>query len=106
MLQTKQTTVPYFRTLSILTESFRPEIQQYFVENEADGTPISKEFRALIYQRAKGARDTRPFCKISGVDRVGYKWVNHSLQPKHLTDFTQRISLVVNIALSRIWHPH
>ena len=87
-------------------ESFRSEIQQYFVENETKGPPISREFRSLIYQRAKGAKDTRPFGTIFDVNRAGYEWVNHSLQPKHLTNFTQRISLVVNIALSRIWHPH
>ena len=47
-----------------LLESVRPEIQQYFVESNTDGTPISREFRSLIYQRAKGDRDTRPFGTI------------------------------------------
>ena len=74
-----------------LLESFRPEIQQYFVESNIDGTPIPREFRSLIYQRAKGDRDTRPFGTIFDVNRNGYEWVNHSMQPKHLTDFDPRI---------------
>jgi len=94
MLQTKQTIkrlYPILGRFRYLLESFRPEIQQYFVENETNGSPISREFRSLIYQRAKGARDTRPFGTIFDVNRAGYEWVNHSLQPKHLTDFSPRI---------------
>jgi len=94
MLQTKQSIkrlYPILGRFRYLLESFRPEIQQYFVENETNGSPISREFRSLIYQRAKGARDTRPFGTIFDVNRAGYEWVNHSLQPKHLTDFAPRI---------------
>ena len=74
-----------------LLESVRPEIQQYFVESDIDGTPISREFRSLVYQRAKGDRDTRPFGTIFDVNRPGYEWLNHSLQPKHHTDVNPRI---------------
>jgi glutamate synthase domain-containing protein 2 len=94
MLQTKQSIkrlYPVLGRFRYLLESVRPEIQQYFVENETEGTPISREFRSLIYQRAKGARDTRPFGTIFDVNRAGYEWVNHSLQPKHLTDFAPRV---------------
>ncbi len=52
-------------------ESIRPEIQQYFVENDTNGTPISREFRSLIYQRSKGERDTRAFGTQFDVYRVG-----------------------------------
>lgn len=72
-------------------ESVRPEIQQYFVESNTDEVPISREFRSLIYQRAKGDRDTRPFGTIFDVNRSGYEWLNHSIQPKHLTDFNPRV---------------
>lgn len=76
-----------------MLESVRPEIQQYFVESNIDGSPIPREFRSLIYQRAKGARDTRPFGTIFDVNRPGYEWVNHSIQPKHLTDFDPRVKI-------------
>ena len=69
----------------------RPEIQQYFVESDTSGTPIAREFRSLVYQRAKKARDTRPFGTIFDVTRPGYEWLNHSLVPKHPTKFDPRI---------------
>jgi len=64
-----------------LLEELRPEIQQYFVESDLDGTPYPREFRSLIYQRAKGARDTVPFGTQRDVDRVGYEWMSQSLAP-------------------------
>ena len=57
MLQTKHTIrrlYPFFGRFRYLLESVRPEIQQYFVESDTSGTPIPREFRALVYQRAKG----------------------------------------------------
>lgn len=65
-------------------ESIRPEIQQYFVETNINGRPINREFRELVYQRAKGVRDTRPFGTQFDVYRNGYEWVNHSLAPKEI----------------------
>jgi glutamate synthase domain-containing protein 2 len=74
-----------------LFESIRSEIQQYFVESDINGTPINREFRALVYQRAKGHTDTRPFGTQFDVYRNGYEWVNHSLNPKPVTDRNPRI---------------
>ncbi|GMR14744.1 MAG: FMN-binding glutamate synthase family protein [Gammaproteobacteria bacterium] len=74
-----------------LFESVRKEIQQYFVESDIDGRPVSREFRSLVYQRAKGDRDTRPFGTIFDVYRDGYEWINHSLAPKEITDHDPRI---------------
>ncbi|MBV1908015.1 MAG: FMN-binding glutamate synthase family protein [Kangiellaceae bacterium] len=72
---------PVVGHIRYLLESFRPEIQQYFVESDTNGMPISREFRSLVYQRAKGVRDTRPFGTVFDVYRDGYEWVNHSLAP-------------------------
>lgn len=72
-------------------ESVRKEIQQYFVESEIDGRPVAREFRALVYQRAKGARDTRPFGTVFDVYRDGCEWINHSLAPKEIADHDPRI---------------
>jgi glutamate synthase domain-containing protein 2 len=84
IIQTRHTVLrlyPVVGHLRFLLESFRPEIQQYFVESDTNGMPVSREFRSLIYQRAKGVRDTRPFGTIFDVYRDGYEWVNHSLSP-------------------------
>lgn len=72
-------------------EFIRPEIQQYFVESNINGRPINREFRALVYQRAKGVRDTRPFGTQFDVYRNGYEWVNHSLAPKAVIEHDPRI---------------
>jgi len=94
MIQTRQTVrrlYPFFGRFRYLLESVRPEIQQYFVESDTSGMPIPREFRSLVYQRAKGARDTRPFGTIFDVDRAGYEWINHSMVPCHLEDKAPRV---------------
>ena len=94
MFQTRHTLrrlYPVLGHFRFMLESVRKEIQQYFVESDTDGTPIAREFRSLVYQRAKNARDTRPFGTIFDVNRSGYEWINHSIMPKHPTDFSPRI---------------
>ena len=73
-------------------ESFRPEIQQYFIESDTNGMPISREYRTLVYQRAKGARDTRAFGSVFENNRVGAEWLNHSLDPEPIHDPNPRIT--------------
>ena len=49
MLQKRHTIkrlYPIFGRLRYILESFRTEIQQYFVESDLDGTPIPREFRS------------------------------------------------------------
>lgn len=94
ILQTQHTLrriYPVIGWIRYIFEKIRPEIQQYFVESETNGMPVAREFRSLIYQRAKGARDTRPFGTIFDVNRDGYEWINHSLAPKHLSDRDPRV---------------
>lgn len=72
---------PVIGHIRYLMESIRPEIQQYFVESDTNGMPISREFRSLVYQRAKGVLDTRPFGTLFDVYADGYEWVHHSIAP-------------------------
>lgn len=84
MVQRKKTILrlyPVIGHFRYMLEAVRPEIQQYFIESDTNGMPISREFRTLVYQRAKGVRDTRPFGTVFDVYRTGYEWVNHSLAP-------------------------
>ena len=82
---------PVIGHIRFLFESIRKEIQQYFVESDVDGTPVSREFRSLVYQRAKGERDTRPFGTIFDVYRDGCEWINHSLAPKEIVNHDPRV---------------
>jgi len=93
---------PFLGRFRYLLESVRPEIQQYFVESDTNGTPVNREFRSLVYQRAKGARDTRPFGTIFDVDRPGYEWVNHSMAPKD----THNIDLKIPIGTANCQQPY
>ncbi|MFQ5702212.1 MAG: FMN-binding glutamate synthase family protein, partial [Acidobacteriota bacterium] len=82
--QTRHTVLrnfPIIGHIRYLFELVRPEIQQYFIESNIDAYPIEREFRSLVYQRAKGALETLPFGTQRDVYRIGYEWVSHSLNP-------------------------
>jgi len=51
---------PLIGRFRYLFEMIRPEIQQYFVESNTDGTPINREQRSIVYQRSKPCVATGP----------------------------------------------
>src|SRR6201996_4970875 len=73
---------PLAAHIRFILEEIRPEIRQYFLESEKDGTPFSRDQRALVYQRAKQALDKRPFGTQHDVYASGYEWLHHSIAPK------------------------
>ncbi len=84
MIQRRQSikrNFPLIGRLRYLLEKIRPEIYQYFVESDTGGTPISRNDRAVIYQRAKEQIDTTPFGTQLNVYAEGYEWMTHSIQP-------------------------
>lgn len=87
IVQTRRTLLRIYPVLGHIRywfEYIRPEIQQYFVESDLNGTPVAREFRSLVYQRAKKETDTRPFGTILEVYENGYEWINHAMEPLHL----------------------
>jgi len=74
-------------------EAIRPEIQQYFVENNTDGRPFTREQRSLVYQRAKNNVDTLPFGTQKDVYDVGYEWVKHSIKPTKVNAELLRVKI-------------
>jgi glutamate synthase domain-containing protein 2 len=81
---------PILGRIRYFMESLRPEIRQYFVESDSDDTPFSREKRSLVFQRAKGQVDTRPFGTLRDVNAIGYEWVNHSILPVHPSEEAKR----------------
>ena len=73
---------PLTAHIRFILEEIRPEIRQYFLESEKDGTPFSRDKRAIVYQRAKQALDKRPFGTQNDVYASGYEWLHHSMAPK------------------------
>jgi hypothetical protein len=52
---------PILAHLRFILEKIRPEIRQYFFEDEKSGMPFPRDKRAIVYQRAKQQLDKRPF---------------------------------------------
>ena len=78
LLQTRHAVLrnyPLSAHIRFILEEIRPEIRQYFLESEKDGTPFSRDKRALVYQRAKRALDKRPFGTQNDVYAVGFEWL-------------------------------
>jgi len=82
---------PVIGHMRFLLEFIRPEIRQYFIESDREAAPFSRAQRSLVYQRAKGAPDNRPFGTQLDVGENGYEWINHSLQPSRLSETDFRV---------------
>jgi glutamate synthase domain-containing protein 2 len=67
--------------LRFLFETFRPEIRQYLIESDNEKLPFSRNQRALVYQRAKGASDKRPLGTIEDSYKSGTEWLMHTINP-------------------------
>ena len=84
---------PVIGHLRFLFEWIRPEIRQYLLESDREAVPFSRQQRSLVYQRAKGESDKRPFGTQLDVHEPGYEWINHSLQPTTLPSHDFRIPI-------------
>jgi len=82
---------PVIGHLRFLLEFIRPEMRQYFIESDSEAAPFSRAQRSLVYQRAKGDPDNRPFGTQLDVSLAGYEWINHSMQPSRLPNHDFRI---------------
>ena len=84
---------PIIGHLRFILEFIRPEIRQYFIEADNEATPFSRAQRSLVYQRAKGEPDKRPFGTQLDVHAEGYEWVNHSVAPTKLSSHDFRVTI-------------
>lgn len=84
---------PVIGHMRFLFEGIRPEIRQYLIESDQDEEPFSRDKRSIIYQRAKGVEDKRPFGTRQRVYDSGYEWLTHSVVPIHIADHDFRIHI-------------
>ena len=82
---------PVIGHLRFLLEFIRPEMRQYFIEGDNEAAPFSRQQRSLVYQRAKGDADKRPFGTQMDVGAVGYEWINHSMLPTQIATHDFRV---------------
>jgi glutamate synthase domain-containing protein 2 len=74
-------------------EYIRPEIHQYFVANDTEELPFSREQRNLVYRRAKGLDDTQPFGTAHDITATGWLGASHSIAPTRVREETKRITI-------------
>ena len=94
LLQTKRSILrnyPVIGHLRFMLEYVRPELRQYFLESDNEATPFSRAQRSLVYQRAKGDSDKRPFGTQLDVHAEGYEWMNHSIAPSTIASHHFRV---------------
>jgi glutamate synthase domain-containing protein 2 len=84
---------PVIGHLRFLFEYIRPEMRQYFIESDNEAAPFSRQQRSLVYQRAKGQSDKRPFGSQLDVHAQGYEWINHSMAPTQLASHDFRVDV-------------
>lgn len=84
---------PFLGHSRYILEFLRPEIRQYFIASDEEERPFNREIRSIVYQRAKNVRDTVPFGTERNILEVGYSWVLHSLDPKHISEVEERIMI-------------
>ena len=84
---------PVIGHLRFFFEFIRPEMRQYFIEGDNEAAPFSRQQRSLVYQRAKGEPDKRPFGTQHDVGCEGYEWINHSIAPTTLASHDFRVTV-------------
>ena len=84
---------PVIGHIRFALEKIRPEIRQYFIESDTEATPFSRSQRSLVYARAKGETDKRPFGTQLDVKAPGYEWINHSMAPTHVASHDFRVTI-------------
>jgi glutamate synthase domain-containing protein 2 len=93
---------PIIGHLRFLLEFIRPELRQYFIEGDGEAVPFSRSQRSLVYARAKGESDKRPFGTQMNVRETGYEWLTHSISPSVIASHDFR----VNVGGAQCQHPY
>lgn len=74
-------------------EYIRPELRQYFLENDEEKLPFSRNQRAMVYARSKMQNDKRGFGSIKDMYDADTEWLAHSLLPVQLDPASFRIQV-------------
>ena len=72
---------PILGHFRFVLEDLGPELHQYLVEDNTSGKPFDRDTRSLMYRRAKGVADEKPFGTEKDVYGAEYAWMAHSIAP-------------------------
>ncbi len=84
---------PLIGRFRYLLEYIRPEIRQYFLENDQEEVPFSRDQRAMVYRRAKNIKATKSFGTLKDVYRPGHECILHSMTPTELNPDLLRVNV-------------
>lgn len=84
---------PILSHIRFFLEFVRPEIRQYFLENDTEQVPFSRVQRSIVYSRAKDMEDKRPFGTQLDVYEACHEWINHSIMPSRIESHDFRIQV-------------
>ncbi len=100
-LQKKRSVLSNFPLLGrfrFFLESIRPELRQYYWEDDDDEVPYSRNQRTMVYQRSKNVGGVRPFGSLEKMYADDYVWLNHSIIPTTIktNDFRTQVGVGEN----------
>jgi glutamate synthase domain-containing protein 2 len=94
---------PVLGNIRYVLETVRPEIRQYFVEDDMEGRPMDRMRRSLVYQRSKNVDDTLAFGTRRDVYAPHYEWACHSMFPKPPVPWDDAVSHASAHPRRRTW---
>ena len=84
---------PLTGRLRYMLEYIRPELRQYFLEDDEQKLPFSRNQRAMVYARSKEQNDKRGFGSIKDMYNPGTEWITHSMRPEHIDPASLRVQV-------------
>ncbi|MDX2561960.1 FMN-binding glutamate synthase family protein [Streptomyces sp. TX20-6-3] len=84
---------PLLGHLRFAMEKIRPEVQQYFVERNVDGSPFDRDTRSIVYERAKGTDAEDPFGTELELYRPGTDYLVPSMAPRPVSQEPPRVRI-------------
>jgi len=84
---------PLTGRLRYMLEYIRPELRQYFLEDDEQKLPFSRNQRAMVYARSKQQNDKRGFGSIQDLYANGAEWMTHSMRPTQINPADLRVTV-------------
>ncbi|MBI1357860.1 MAG: FMN-binding glutamate synthase family protein [Acidobacteria bacterium] len=74
-------------------EFVSPEIQQYFIERNTDGTPLSRNHRRIVFERSRHSGATHPFGTELDLYDERHVALRHSMYPAKRLEEPPRVTI-------------
>lgn len=84
---------PIIGHLRYMLRAISPEIHQYFIESNINGTPFSKQTIQLVNDRAENKDAFHPFGTEFDLYKDKYTWIGHAMFPKTVFKEAPRVQI-------------